>query len=189
MTDLDLLDQYEEALLHIKGLLEQPDLLPERFCLLVPQMESLSSQDPQIQARVKDLFYDVNEQIQAYQEQFQILVEELGILCRTGSPQQKEATRFFTTLVDLLQLAFSTYQEDPDRLAPFLKVLERLRLFLTKQTKTLSQDPLSDALLLSLVQSAWAFTSPQTSPQRYAAQIQTGGARTKTRKRNQKRSA
>lgn len=189
MTDLELLDQYEEALLTIKNLLEQPDLLPERFCLLVSQMESLSSQDPQIKDQVKDLFYDVNEQIQAYQEQFQVLVEELGILCRTGSTHQKEATRFFRTLVDLLQLAFSTYQEDPERLAAFYKVLERLGLFLTKQTETLSQDALSDALLLSLIQSAWAFTSPQTTPQTYAKQIQKGGKRNTTRKKKQKRSA
>lgn len=187
MTDLDLQDQYEEQLEIVKTLLEKPDTLQDRFCGLVPQLESLGLQNPQVQAQVKDLFYDVNQQIQAYQEQFQVLVEELGILCRTSDGHQTDTTRFFTNLVDLLQLAFTIYAEDPDRLAPFLKVLERLSLFLTKQTETLSQDPLSDALFLSLVQSAWAFTSPHQSLHAQAKKIQAGGKRNRTRK--QKRSA
>lgn len=187
MTDLDLQDQYEEQLESTKALLEEPDSLQERFCVLASQIDTLASEDPQVQAQVKDLFYDVNQQIQAYQEQFQVLVEELGILCRTPSAHQTETTRFFINLVDLLQLAFTTYQEDLDRLAPFLKVLERLGLFLTKQTETLSQDPLSDALLLSLLQSAWAFTSPTKTLRAEAKKLQAGGKRNRTRK--QKRSA
>lgn len=186
MTDLDLQDQYEELLERTKVVLSSPDILQGRFCVLVSQIESLETQDPQVQAHVKDLFYDVNQQIQAYQEQFQVLVEELGILCKTSDGHQTETTRFFTNLVDLLQLAFTTYQEDPQRLVAFLKVLERLSLFLTKQNETLSQDPDSDALLLSLIQSAWAFTSPTKSLVAQAKKLQAGGKRNRTRK--QKRS-
>lgn len=186
MADLDLLESYEQTLQQGRVALEsQP--LPERFCSFVGEVQQTSAQltHDSLQETVKDLFLDVNRRVVAYNDQYSVLVEELGLLCENETPAAPAQT-FFKALLDFLQIAFDVYSTDPARLTPFSEVATSLVTGLTTGGGFLPQEELPRALLLTLIPSAWAITASPSSLEETAASLakQQGGVRKRlTRKR------
>jgi hypothetical protein len=187
MADLDLLDTVEETLHQGRAALDsQP--LSERFCLFVEEIRQASAEpiSASLQQDVDDLFLDVNRRVVAYNEQYSVLVEELGLFCENHSPTVHVYVQtFFQSLLDFLQIAFTVYQADPGRLTPFSQVLTSLTTGLTTGAGFVPEEDLPKALLLRLIPSAWAVTASPSSLEETASSLatQTGGKKRLTRKR------
>ncbi len=159
--------------------------LPELFCQFIEAVQTVS---PEILATestaVQTLFKDVNSAIQQYNRQFQLLINELGVLCKTSSHPATKIQAFFTSLLDLFRLAYTVYENDPTNLAAFQGLLRTVLGLLDTAHITLQQEtPFQKALLVQLVTSAWALTNARQSIEQVAKETkQQGGKRRKTRK-------
>lgn len=138
--------------------------LSRAFCTFVDELTSIASANtPENQKATQELFLDMNSQIDRYNEQFQVILDELGVLCKeTSKPNDIE--NFFEALLDLFRLAFSVYQTQPDKLDKFHPLLQNIVLVMDTQKPNLKQeDPLKQALLLQLAKSAWALSNARNS--------------------------
>jgi hypothetical protein len=164
--------------------LQQKEMLPEKFCHFEVILESLP---PTVPVEVTSLFQDINKQIEAYNEQFAILIQELGVLC-TRDPRKKPTVElFFSAFLDLFKLAYTVYENEPEKLQQFQRLLEEFVRFL--QTTTMNvEDPIQQGLLLQLTKSAWAYTKTQDSMKSLATQLG-GNRKLKNRTRKHKRKA
>ena len=183
MADLDLLDRYEESLEIARAAVAEPTL-PERFCAFVLELQAAPQPTPTLQAKVKDLFSDVNKRVVQYNEQYQILVQEIGLLCRdneiAGAPPIQ---KFVANLLDLFQLAVSVYENDTERIAPFAQALMSFENGLKTGAGFLPQEDVAKALLQALTSSAWALTATPQTLSAYAASVpKQGGSKRRTRK-------
>ncbi len=175
-------ETYAEKLTQTFTAFQTSKSLPDNFCKFVKVMESIpvESITPEILAQVKTYFYDVNERIKQYDEQYQVLLSELGVLCSEES-KSTVPERFFRTLLDFLRLAYSVYEKEPTKLAGFYPILVSLDNLFQTGTFKLEGELLPKALLLQLTKSAWVLSNPKMSMESTAKQI--GGARkNKTRK-------
>ena len=178
------MDQYESDYQAIKIQVETTPKLPDLFCQLQHQLGQFPPevQSKEIQREVRTFFVDVNKEIQRYNEQFQLLVKELGILCRQESKDLVH--QFFQALLDLFRLVPSIYRTTPEKLAPFGQLLHEFRVALDTGTWKLEGDAFQKALLLQLVTSAWVLTRTEKTMLTYAKGLQarqTAGGK-KTRK-------
>ena len=158
--------------------------LAHHFCKFVEAIQTLPPElsSPESQAQVKELFQDVNTAVEQYNRQFQNLINELGVLCKTPSNNSSLFQQFFSSFTDLLRLAYTVYQEDPEKLSKFQPVLQRfLQLLETNQIHLKEEEPLTNALLLQLVNSAWALTNTRQTMESAAKLAKQQGGR-KTRK-------
>lgn len=185
------MEQYESDYQAIKTQLETKKYLPDLFCQLTRHLEQMPPevQSEEIQKQVQQLFLDVNTEIQRYNEQFQLLVRELGVLCREQTKQEL-VPHFFQALLDLFRLASSIYQTTPDshKLAPFAALLHELRLALETHQWKVEGDIFQKALLQQLVTSAWVLTRTEKEIPQYAKTLtkQLRGGKQKTRKHKHK---
>lgn len=172
---------FKELLNTAHAFIQQKEKLPEKFCHFDVIVEDLP---PTIPEEVNDLFRDVNEQIRAYNEQFLVLKQELGVLCTREPGHQDKLFQFFTSFLDLFKLAYTVYVDDPTKLQPFQQLLGKFIQFLQTNTMKL-ETPLEKGLLLQLTKSAWAYTKTQETMKTMAKQV---GGRLKryTRKQKQK---
>jgi hypothetical protein len=171
---------FKELLNTAHELLHQKEKLPEKFCHFDAIVESLP---PTIPDEVYSLFQDVNEQIRAYNQQFLVLKQELGVLCTKEPGHQDKVTKFFSSFLDLFKLAYTVYLQDPEKLKPFQDLLEKFIVFLKTNTLNL-ETPLEKGLLLQLTKSAWAYTKTQETMKSVAKQE---GGKLKNRTRKQKK--
>jgi hypothetical protein len=158
--------------------------LAQHFCKFVEAIQSLPPElsSPESQAQVKELFHDVNTAVEQYNRQFQNLINELGIVCREPTGKQPLFQQFFSSFTDLLRLAYTVYQEEPEKLSQFQPILQVfLQLLQTNQIHLKEKEPLTNALLLQLVNSAWALTNTRQTMESVAKQTKQQGGR-KTRK-------
>lgn len=131
---------------------------------------------------VKSLFYDVNQRIREYDQQYQVLLKELGVLCPMGATKQDSINYFFKTINDYLQLGLTTYSHDPEKKKVFADVTELMNKFLKKEIFDFEQaQPLEKALLVQITKSAWVLTNPEKSMNKVAVQLG-GKLKNKTRK-------
>jgi hypothetical protein len=154
------------------------------FCKFVEAIQALPPElsSPESQAQVKELFQDVNTAVEQYNRQFQNLINELGVLCREPTGKQSLFQQFFTSFTDLLRLAYTVYLDNPEKLSQFQPVLQVvLKLLQSNQISLQKEQPLTNALLLQLVNSAWALTNARESMNAVANQNKQRGGR-KTRK-------
>jgi DNA repair ATPase RecN len=162
--------------------------LAQHFCKFVEAIQTLPPElsSPESQTQVKELFQDVNTAVEQYNRQFQNLMNELGILCREPTGKQSLFHQFFSSFTDLLRLAYTVYQEDPEKLSKFQPVLQRfLQLLETNQMTLQKEEPLTNALLLQLVNSAWALTNTRQTMESAAKQAkQQGGRKTRKQRRH-----
>jgi len=181
MSNLQLLEDYEEEYTKINELLNKKQSLPESFCAFFTEIQTISP-DPTVQKEVDSLFQDVNTEIEKYNQQFQILVSELGVLCQVNSDQGSLVVQFFQALLDLFGLALNTYRDYPEKLKVFYSLLSKFKTLLETQKIKLEQDPLQRALLLQLTKSAWALTQTEKDMGLYAKSLRKVGGKRKTRK-------
>ena len=177
------MDQYESDYQAIKTQFQTIHSLPDLFCQLTKQLEQLPPEihNVEVQKQVQQLFLDVNEEIQRYNEQYQLLVRELGVLCKEDS--QDQVHRFFQALLDLFRLASSIYQTNPEKLAPFGALLHEFRQAIDTKTWKIEGDIFQKALLFQLTKSAWVFTRTEKDMTAYAKVVQKqSGGKNKTRK-------
>ncbi len=169
-----------------KEILATSPSLSERFCSLTDSLATIDPGQisPELLEALKPLFYDVSLQIQRYNEQYQVLVSELGVLCHTNGETRKTIPLFFTSMVDFLGLGLSLYESVPDKRERFAHVLDSINQnLLTKGRWQLPEDPLEKALLIQLVKSSWAFVHPDKDLSYYANQVRPSiGGSKKTRK-------
>jgi hypothetical protein len=186
------MDQYESDYQAIKTQLEttNTNTLPDLFCQLTKHLEQVPPQSEELQKQVQQLFLDVNTEIQRYNEQFQLLVKELGVLCR-DERKQDLVQHFFQALLDLFRLASSVYQTTPEKLAPFAALLHEVRLALETRQWKMEGDAFQKALLLQLVTSAWILTRTEKEIPQYARtltkQLQGGKRNSQHTTRKQRR--
>lgn len=158
--------------------------LSNHFCKFVEALQKLPPElsSPESQAQVKEIFQDVNAAVEQYNRQFQHLIHELGVLCREPTGKQSLFQQFFLSFTDLLRLAYTVYQQNPEKLSRFQPILQRfLQLLETNEIHLQKEEPLTNALLLQLVNSAWALTNTRQSMESAAKQAKQQGGR-KTRK-------
>lgn len=176
------MDQYESDYQAIKEKIQTKNL-PDLFCQLERQLTQLPPevQTEELQEQVRSVFVDVNTEIEKYNEQFQLLVKELGVLCRQESKDIVQ--RFFQALLDLFRLAPSIYQTAPEKLAPFGTLLHEMRMAMDTGKWKLEGDVFQKALLLQLVKSAWFLTRTEKDMRLYSKTLQKqSGGKNKTRK-------
>jgi hypothetical protein len=79
--------------------------IPDIFCVFVEQLKTIPAESltPEVQAEVKAYFQDINKRIQEYDDQYKILMNELGLLCGSNT-KTPIAQRFFESLLDFLNL-------------------------------------------------------------------------------------
>lgn len=168
-----------------KELLATHTSLPERFCALNEALHRVESEQLPLD-QIQPLFHDVSEQIQRYNEQYQVLLNELGVLCHVNGENRKTIPLFFNSIVDFIGLALSLYKDIPEKRQPFEHVLESFLEQLQTQTAwTLPPGAVDQALFLQLLKSSWAFVHPTQTLSAYANQLnsQRGGTKKhKTRK-------
>lgn len=174
--------QYSDLLVGGYSKLQTQKNLSRLFCEFVQDLQTLSPEAQTIS--VQHLFVDMNKQIEKYNEQFQVILDELGILCKDTQTSQG-IERFFEALLDLFRLAFSMYEHHPDKLAPFEPLLEMLVSRMDSLESKLPEDPLQQALMLQLTKSAWALSNARGSMEATATALRN---QTKRKTRKQKRS-
>ena len=158
--------------------------LPELFCKLFDAIESLPPEThaPETLANVQTVFHDVNAAVEQYNKQFQILIQELGVLCKQTNASSKFQT-FFTSFLDLLRLAYTVYEKDPNKLSRFQPLLQTFIHLLDSNHISLKQGDIEqNALLLQLVKSAWALTNTRQSMEHTAKELRLQRAGKRTRK-------
>jgi DNA repair ATPase RecN len=161
--------------------------LASHFCRFIDAIQRLSPElmSAESQAEVKDLFQDVNTAVEQYNRQFQTLMNELGVLCRESTGNQPLFQQFFSSFSDLLRLAYTVYQTEPEKLSKFQPILQLfLRLLQTNQISLEKEEPLTNALLLQLVNSAWALTNTRQTIQTVAKQVKQQGGKKTRKQRN-----
>ena len=186
MNPIDLVETYEGLLEKGYELVNTKTNLPELFCLYTSAISKLPEQDyhtPEVEEKVKSLFQDINKQIDLYNEQFQVLVEELGVLCH-DSPGDTSQT-FFYGLLDLFRLAYTTYQKYPETLQEFLPLLTEVVNLLEFKRFGEQDNVVQNALLLQMTKSAWALTK-NPKPMNAAAKQIVSNRKQKTRKQKRK---
>jgi hypothetical protein len=154
------------------------------FCTFTQGVTALPEPDTATQEKVNQLFQDINTQIQLYDRQYDILKQELGVLCPSNS-QGASADKFFDALLTLFRLAYTTFQGGKE-LDDFLVGLQCVLTVFQTNTFKLEGEPYQKALLLQLTKSAWAYTKTPTSMQLTAKQLTKKGGNT-TRKQKQRR--
>lgn len=155
---------------------QQKTLLPEKFVRFHSIVSNLQPMD------VSDYFIDINEQIDNYNRQYALLVRELGVLS-SGEPKKELVSSFFLSLLDLFKMAYTTYEQDEEKLQPFHTTLDKLVTIL--ETKNVPEmTPLEQGLLVELSNSAWNYTKTQQSMMNVAKQV---GGKLKNHTRKQKR--
>ena len=156
--------------------------LPDNFCTYVKFVESIPSESltPEVLVQVKSYFSDINERIEQYDEQYQLLLQELGVLCNRQSNNTVPET-FFRALLDFLRLAYSIYESQPEKLDVFFPTLKGLHTLFETGNFGFQGDLLSKALLVQLTKSAWVFSNQTQSIDKVANQIG-GSKKNKTRK-------
>lgn len=168
-----------------KEVLATHSSLPERFCALNEALHHIKSEELPLN-EIQPLFHDVSQQIQRYNEQYQVLLNELGVLCHVNGENRKTIPLFFNSIVDFIGLALSLYKETPEKRIVFEHVLQNLiEQLQSKGSWTLPEDPAGQALFLQLLKSSWAFVHPTQPLSTYANQVkvQIGGEKkNKTRK-------
>lgn len=180
-------DQYAELIREAYEVLNKPTNLNTLFCEFTKEILTLPPPDTATQAKVDALFKDVNKQIDLYNEQYQVLKQELGVLCRSDT-QTDIPKKFFSALVELFRLAYTTFQHYPTELDDYRIEFQSVLDLLRGGKFQLQGEPYQKALLLQLTKSAWATTkkfSTQTMDQmatQLTNQTKQGGKRNKTRK-------
>ncbi len=162
--------------------------LAQYFCKFVEAIQALPPElsSAESQAQVKEIFQDVNTAVEQYNRQFQNLINELGILCREPNGKQPLFEQFFSSFTDLLRLAYTVYEEDPEKLSTFQPVLQiLLQLLQSNQINLKQEKPLTNALLLQLVNSTWALANTRQTLESAAKQArQQGGRKTRKQRRH-----
>ena len=130
---------------------------------------------------MQTLLYDLNTQVQKYDEQYQVLLQQLGTLCPAKPRKQDLFSSFFEALLELFSLAFHHYK-DSSNIKPFSDLLDQIHILLKTQTMQLKEDPLQKALLLQLTKSAWALTQSKEDMYQYANRLNKKSSKSKTRK-------
>ena len=176
---------YQETLTKAYEHLDTKKNTPELFCSFVNTIQSVPSDiTPETQKKFQNLFPAINKRIQEYDEQYQIIVNELGVLCTQSSETETETVdiskKFFRGLLDLFNLAYAVYEEDPETVEVFTPLLEEIEGLLSTGKMNVPTDPLEQALLVQLTNTAWAFTKAQEDMKVYAKQV--GGKRNQTQK-------
>lgn len=161
--------------------------IPELFCKLIQAIQTLPSAtySQEAQDQVNQVYIDVNTKVEEYNRQFQILLNELGVLCRRTN-QNSKFQEFFTSFLDLLRMAYTVYNEDEAKLEQFQPVLQKLLVLLkTNQIHLEQENTFQNALLLQLVNSAWALTNTRGESLEQAARAakQQGGRKTRKQRR------
>ena len=162
--------------------------LPELFCKFVDALQAIppSAQSPELQAEVKTVFQDVNAAVQQYNEQFHLMLRELGLLCQNTAVHRDKIKEFFIAYIDLLRLAYTVYKDDEETLQKFHPLLQKLlTLIETKKINVEQDEPFQNALLLQMVNSAWALSNTSTSMDAVVNKIkqQRGGHKTRKQRR------
>ena len=164
--------------------------LPDLFCKFVAAIEEFPHETV---SNVELYTGDMEKRVKEYDEQYQVLLHELGVLCSKQQTKADISLVFFQNLLDFFRLAYSVYQDQPEKLEKFHGLQQDLQRFLEKGTLTIQGDvqgePLQKALLLQLTNQAWALTSSGKSIGSVAKQV--GGTLKKqnkhrTRKQKQK---
>lgn len=164
--------------------------LPELFCKFVDALRAISSsaQSPELQAEVKTVFQDVNTAVQQYNDQFHLMLRELGVLCQNTPMHRDKIREFFIAYIDLVRLAYTVYKEDEETLQKFHPLLQLLLTLLDiKQIELDQHNPFQNALLLQVTNSAWALSNNSSSMESLANTIKQHRGGHKTRKQKQKR--
>jgi hypothetical protein len=158
--------------------------IPDIFCVFVEQLKTIPAESltPDVQNQVKNYFQDINKRIQEYDDQYKILLNELGVLCGANT-KPPIAQRFFQSLLDFFRMAYSVYQDQPEKLQVFETILRQIKTLFQTGTLQFEGTPLEKALLLQLTRSAWILSHPPTSMEKVANQI---GGRKKNKTRKQK---
>lgn len=121
-------DTYKDLLDRGHALLQQKNL-PEKFKtvgnLILENSEEVD---------VSDLFVDINQQIEAYKQQFVLIIKELGILAPTPSQKNEIWYLFFLRLLDLFKLARRQANEKNTRLQIYQTLLQKYVDFLENGT-------------------------------------------------------
>lgn len=175
-------EEYQELYEKAKGLIAIKEDLPDAFCRFVLSVQGIKPEtfSDSVKQEVRSLFYDVNTEIQKYNEQYQILINELGVMCGIEA-KDTVVHRFFKAYLDLLGLAYNIYKEYPEKLKIFLSLLQDLVVLLETNTIQLKEDPLQKALLTELVKSSWILTQNDKDLLKYTKTLR-GGNQRRTRK-------
>lgn len=112
-------DTYSDLLNRGHALLQQKNL-PEKFKTIGKLIV-----EPDADVDVSDLFLDINNQIQAYKEQFALIVQELGTLAPVTNPKKDIQYLFFLRLLDLFKLARSQSSEKNARFQMYQDLLQK----------------------------------------------------------------
>jgi hypothetical protein len=124
-------DTYTDLLNRGHALLQQKNL-PEKFVRIGNLiLESHPEED------VSDLFMDINEQIEAYKQQFAIIVQELGVIAPMPIRKNELASLFFLRLLDLFKLARRQANENNTRLQIYQDLLQKYVDFLEAEQGTI----------------------------------------------------
>lgn len=174
---------YQETLTKAYEQLDTKKNTPELFCSFVNTIQSVPSDiTPETQKKFQSFFPAINKRIQEYDEQYKIIVNELGVLCTQSSETETSdiSKKFFKGLLDLFNLAYSVYEGYPEKVEVFTPLLEEIENLLSTGKMNIPTDPLEQALLVEMTNTAWAFTKAQEDMKVYAKQI--GGKRKQTQK-------
>lgn len=184
---MSLTETYSTELQRAYTFLQDTSKLPELFCTFTSRLQGISPDvfAPEIQTQVKEYFQDVNKRIEQYNEQYEVLLQELGVLCNEDSSKSSIPSRFFQALLDFFRLAYSLYENQPEKLQVFLPLLQHLTRLFETGTFELKGEPLEKALLFQLTTSAWVYSNTNQSMQSVAKQIG-GSKKHKTRKQKRK---
>ena len=174
----------EQELLQTFEAFQNTKNIPDIFCVFVAKLKEISSEAivPEVQEQVKPYFQDINKRIQEYDDQYKVLMNELGVLCASNT-KAPIAQRFFQSLLDFFRMAYSVYQDQPEKQEPFKKLLGQIKTLFQTGTVQFEGTPIEKALLLQLTRSAWIVSHPPSSMEKVANQI--GGSK-KNRTRKQK---
>lgn len=166
--------------------------IPDLFCKYVAAIEAFpaDSHSPEILSTVEVSLEGMKKRIEQYNEQYQILLNELGVLCSTQQTKTDISLLFFQNLLDFFRLAYTVYQDQPEKLEMFTSLLHDIQTFLKTKKLDVAGEPQQKALLLQLTSQAWDMTPSQKSIEAVANQI--GGSlkkqnKHKTRKHKQRK--
>ncbi len=183
MGDIDLLESYEQALQKGLALVNGETSLAQPFCTFVKAMESLPSQDFTVANR---LFQDMNKEIDLYNQQYKILVKELGILC-PSDPEGEAGKRFFSALLDLYRAALRPFHDSKDLQFFNSSLQEVVTLMETGKWTGKQEQSVSNALLILLKKSAYVLSKNKLSMTDQVKQLEMSGGKRKNKTRKQRK--
>jgi hypothetical protein len=180
---ITLQENYEDAIKKGYEILNTNNSFSSAFCRFVEVLQTLP---PQKMEEAKTLFQDINNEIQRYNDQYKILLDELGILC-PDDPEGDAAKRFFLALMDLYRLAFGIFKQY-DELSIFNTSLQSLITLLETGTLELPQEQnISNAVLIQLTKSAHYLSKNKLSLDEQARVIRKEGGKRKNTTRKRRR--